>query len=163
MNEFDIKLSENEIKVLPASIFKKIVKNKAVSAGIEYLKTKQMKCEKGVRIKYSTLELQDYLKPCSNLQLQEQQYIFSLRSEMNPLKKNFERNTKMKQEFCIKSCKQELDNEHITWCNKMNVGSDLKFEHLLNGTLQEKIQTMKQIKLNEKIRNSERVPCDPNL
>ena len=60
MNEFDITLSENKIKVLPASIFKKIVKNKAVSAGIEYLKTKQMKCEKGARIKYSTLELQDY-------------------------------------------------------------------------------------------------------
>ena len=102
MNEFDITLSENEIKVLPASIFKKIVKNKAVSAGIEYLKTKQMKCEKGVRIEYSTLELQDYLKPCSNLQLQEQQYIFSLRSEMNPLKKNFERNTKMKQDLFYK-------------------------------------------------------------
>ena len=43
LKEFDIKISEKEIKVLPASIFKKIVKKKAVSAKIEYSKTKQMK------------------------------------------------------------------------------------------------------------------------
>ena len=80
---------------------------------------------------------------------------------MNPIKNNFERNIKMKQEYCIIACQKELDNEHITWCSKINKESDYKYEHLLNGTLQEKIETLKQIKMNEKIRNIERIPCDP--
>ena len=69
---------------------------------------------------------------------------------MNPLKKNFERNKKMKQEFGIKACLKELDNQHLTWCEKINEEQDFKFEHLLNGTLFEKIQTLKQVKFNEK-------------
>ena len=92
MNEFNITISEKEIKVLPASVFKKMVKQKAVTAVTEYLKTKQMKCEKGARIKYSNLELQDYLKPWFNLQLQEQQYIcHTLRSggHRKPKEANF--------------------------------------------------------------------------
>ena len=130
---------------MPSSIFKNIVKNKAVLAGIDYLKAKQAKCEKGVKIKYKTLDLQDYLKPCSNLKLEDQHLIFSLQCEMNPIKKNFIKNIKMKQEYCITACKKEIDNEHITWCSKINGENSYRFEHLLNGTLQEKIQTMKQI------------------
>ena len=122
---------------------------------------KQNKCEKGSGIKYESLELQDYLNPCSNLTIENQRFIFSLRCEMNPLKKNFERNKNMKQEVCIKTCLKELDNQHLTWCDKMNKEQDFKFEHLLNGTLLEKIKTMKQIELNDKIRNAERIPCDP--
>ena len=69
----------------------------------------------------------------------------------------------MKQEYCITACKNEIDNEHITWCSKTNGENSYRFEHLLKGTLQEKIQTMRQIKSNEEIRNIERIPCDPNL
>ena len=43
---------------MPSSIFKNVVKNKAVLVGIEYLKAKKAKCEEGVKIKYNTLELQ---------------------------------------------------------------------------------------------------------
>ena len=145
-----------------SSIFKNIVKNKAVLVGIVYLKAKQAKCEKGVKIKYKTLELQDYLKPCSNLKLEDQHLIFSLRCEINPIKKNCIRNIKMKQEYCITACKKEIDNEHITWCSKINEENSYRFEHLLNGTLQEKIQTLKKKRSNEKIRNIDRIPCDPN-
>ena len=74
---------------MPSSLFKNMVKHKAFLAGINYLKAKQVKCEKGVRIKYQTLELQDYLKPCSILKLEDQQYVFILRCEMNPIKKIF--------------------------------------------------------------------------
>ena len=63
------------------------MKNKAVLARIDYLKAKQAKFEKGVKIKYKTLELQDYLKPYSNLKLEDQHLIFSPRCEMNQIKK----------------------------------------------------------------------------
>ena len=49
-----------------------------------------------------------------------------------------ERNKKMKQEFRIKACLKELDNQHLTWCEKINEEQDFKFEHFLNGTLFEK-------------------------
>ena len=29
---------------------------------------------------------------------------------------------------------KELDNQHLTWSDKMNKEQDFKFEHLLNGT-----------------------------
>jgi hypothetical protein len=54
----------------------------------------------------------------------------------------------MKQECCIKSFPKELDNQYITWCYKMNEDKDFR----LNGTLQERIQTLKQIKLNDKFK-----------
>ena len=48
-----------------------------------------------------------------------------------------------------------LSLSHITWCDKMNEDKDFRFEQLLN-----RIQTLKQIKLNDKIQNIERIPCD---
>ena len=75
---------------------------------------------------------------------------------MNPIKKKLTSNINMKQECCIKSCPKELDNQYITWCCKMNEDKDFR----LNGTLQEEIQILKQIKLNDQIQNIERIPCD---
>ena len=42
--------------------------------------------EKGALISYDSLDLQDYLNSCSNLTIDEQRFIFSIRSEINPLK-----------------------------------------------------------------------------
>ena len=48
----------------------------------------------------------------------------------------------MKQEYCIKGCEKELDNEHLSWCMKIYFGSELKYEQLSNGTLQEKVKAI---------------------
>ena len=106
-------LIKHEIKNMPSSIFKNLVKSKAVLAGIYYRKYRQMKCEKGTSIQYQTLEIQGYLKPCSNLNLKDRKYILSLRCEMNPIKNNFERIIKIKQEYCIKAGLKEINYEHI--------------------------------------------------
>ena len=81
---------------------------------------------------------------------------------MNVLKSNFKRNINISQEYCIKQCKEELNNTHLTWCPIMNKENDFKFIHLLNGTLEEKIGTLNQMKINELRREEERrKPCDP--
>ena len=64
-----------QVKCLQTNSFKGIVKQKAFLAGINYLLAKQNNCEKGSLIKYDTLELQDYLKSCANLSLEDQQLI----------------------------------------------------------------------------------------
>ena len=85
------------------------MKEKAIMAGIKYLRTKQMKGKKGINIRYTSLELQDYLDPFSNMAL-------------------------------------------VTWCDKINKETEQRFTDILNGNLEEKIKTLKQIKKNEKRR-----------
>ena len=76
---------------------------------------------------------------------------------MNPLKSNFSRNEKMKQEICVKKCSKVIDNEHLTWCEVLNTTNDYTYSKLLNGTLREKIYTLKQINHNEKKRKEDQM------
>ena len=85
-------ISDENIKKMPENIFKSLVNQNTCKTGLKYLKTKQSKGE----------ELQDYLNPCSNITLEEQRYIFSLRSRMNELRPNFSRNRTLKSEYCEK-------------------------------------------------------------
>ena len=68
---------------------------------------------------------------------------------MNPLKSNFKRNNKMKKDVCITKCRTELNNEHLVWCKFINEESDYRYKDILNGNLQDKVQTFKQIQINE--------------
>ena len=92
LNEFEIFMTDEEIRKMPVNTFKQLVKEKSVFACINYLQMKQRKAEKGAKIVYQSLELQDYLNPYSNLSLEDQLKIFSLRTQMNPLKSNFSKN-----------------------------------------------------------------------
>ena len=74
---------------------------------------------------------------------------------MNQLKTNFKRNESIEPRFCIKSCKQELDNEHLVFCQTMNTQSEIRFHHILNGSLAEKIEASKQAKSNENRRKKD--------
>ena len=67
---------------------------------------------------------------------------FAIRSDTNDLSNNF-----AKSEFC---CNTELNNEHILMCKKLNEGilCTLKYEKILNGTLREKIEILKQFQKN---------------
>ena len=98
----------------------------------------------------------DYLNSWSNLRIEDQRFIFSIRSEMNPIKSNFRRNNKMEAEFCIEKCGKELDNEHLTWCQYLNKENDFKYSDILNGDLQQKVYTFKQIQRNQELRRAER-------
>ena len=104
MNEFEIYMTDEKIRHLPVNKFKQLVEEKSLSGSIKYLKMKQSKGEKDANIKYETLELQDYLNPYSNLSLKEQQHIFSLRTQMSPLRNNISKNYKFKIEICVNKC-----------------------------------------------------------
>ena len=118
IKEFDLGENEKDIIYIPVKTLKKSVNQKGKVAGIKYLQGQQNKCEKGSGIKYEFLELQDYLRSSSNISLEDQRLLFSLRCEMNQLKTNFTRNESIEPRFCIKSCKQDLDNEHLFFLPK---------------------------------------------
>ena len=105
---------------MPEDLFKSMVKKGTYVAGLKYLKTKQSKGEKAANIVYESIELQDYLHASSNLELEVQRLIFSFRSRMNEIKSNFSRNKSLTSEFSLKICRNQLDNEHLTWCSKIN-------------------------------------------
>ena len=71
LKEFELEMTEEYIVNTSVTMYKNIVKKKAVRAGIKYLKTKWLKGEKGRQIYYNNLELQDYLNPCSNMNLED--------------------------------------------------------------------------------------------
>ena len=127
MKEFKIDISEEAIKKMPDSMFKALVKKRSVLTAMNYLKEKQKKLEKGSDIEYQTLELQDYLSPSANLPLEDQQLMFSLRCKMKQLKVNFSRNDKIKETYSIKSCLKIIDNEHLTWCEKLSDENDFRY------------------------------------
>ena len=102
------------------------------------------------------LGLQDYLGSSSNISLEDQRFLFSLRCEMNQLKTNFKGNESIEPRFGIKSCKQDLDNEHLFFCQKINTQSEIRFHHILNESLAEKNEALKQAKSNENRRKKEK-------
>ena len=45
---------------------------------------------------------------------------------------------------------QELNNEHLVYCKELYGNSSLRYENILNGSSQDKVETLNQVKLNEK-------------
>ena len=74
---------------------------------------------------------------------------------MNHLKTNFKRNENIGSSICIKSCMQELDNEHLFFCKEINKPSELRLEHIQNGSLELKVESLKQAKSNDEQRKKE--------
>ena len=132
------------------------MRQKVKTAGLKYLEKLHKKCENGSRIKYNRLKLQDYLGPSSILSLENQDFLFSIRCEMNILKSNFTRNKSIISKCFINSCKKELDNEHLVYCKELNGNSSIRYEDILNGSLKDKLEALNQVKLNEQNRNLEK-------
>ena len=91
------------------------MKQQYVKAATNHLHSIQK--EKRSLIRYDSLELKDYLNSWSNLKIEEQRFIFSVRSDMNPLNSNFKRSSNIKAEFCIEKCGKELNNDLLVWCH----------------------------------------------
>ena len=69
-------------------------------------------------------------------------------------KTNFSIKNRLKNEYCLKDCGKELDNDHLTWCSNLTE-NEYKYIKLLNGTLNKKIETFKQINLNKERRKED--------
>ena len=155
LEDFEINLKIEDLKNVPVNIFKRMVKQ---VSGLKYLKCQQIFFLKGARIKYDCLELQDYLKPSSNISIEDQRIIFGLRCEMNILKSNFKRNRSINEKYCIKACMKEIDNEHLIYCRELNGKSEINYEYVLNGSMQQKVEVLNQVKLNEEKRMNKKAP-----
>ena len=79
-----------------------MVRIRAARAGLIYLKEIQKKGTKRSLIIYDSLEVQEYLNQNTNMKIEDQRFLFSLRSEMNILHTNFSKNKSIQPKFCVK-------------------------------------------------------------
>ena len=85
----DLQISETleEIRDMSKTKFKKILKSKILVNAFHYLQSKRG--SKGKEIKYTILEMSDYLLPFnSKLNIEEKQHLFSIRNRMTKIPMN---------------------------------------------------------------------------
>ena len=104
------------------------------------LVNRQKKGEKGRNIIYEDLSMSDYLLPETPLTVTEKQNLFAVRTEMNLNPHNYGNTT-----YCEEGCNELQSNQHIFECSSQNKEeSKLKYEDILNGSLQLKIKALKK-------------------
>jgi hypothetical protein len=120
LRKLNIKFTMNEIKNMSKFTFKQITKEACEQAALKNLKM-QIKT-KGNKISYEQLEMQNYLKADSDLNLEEKKMTFKIRTEMTDLKMNMK--NKHEKYTCV-ACeiKDEITNEtqeHVYICKNIN-------------------------------------------
>ena len=108
LGEVKIEESLEDIKQMTQNQFRKLVKQKCIQAAFQSLVEKQKRGNKGRDIKYSCLEMADYLLPQARISIKDQREIFSLRCRTNPLGANIG-----KIEYYKTKCGEILNNSHI--------------------------------------------------
>ena len=142
--EVNINQSQEEIKQMTQNQFKSLVKEKCKQAAFSNLIEKQKAGSKGRDIKYSFLEMADYLLPQARISIKDQRELFAIRSRTNPLGANMG-----KIEYCVTKCGEILNNSHIFQCpllNKQNRNCGM--DKVLNGCTTEKKECLKIWKEN---------------
>ena len=114
--------------------YKNIVKNKILINALEYLKSKRG--SKGLEIKYTAIEMADYLQPFnSKLNIEEKGRLFALRNRMTIIPSNYGK----KEEKCI--CGSEENLPHIYSCTKLNkIEPKNPNNQIYNGNLNTKLE-----------------------
>ena len=149
VNVYDLQLSIEEIKNTKKSVFKNLVKNQVEKVAFEQLLKRQKGGQKGKKIVYENLEMADYLLPECQATPEEKSQILQIRSEMDDYPSNFGNKTK-----CDMGCSETLNSEHILVCSILNEKDTnfLRYEHILKGTMNEKLHIFRKIQHNNEKR-----------
>ena len=132
IKEFNIDLSNSDIKNMNKKQFQKITRQKSAELAFKCLIQKKEKGKKGNILKYKNqLQMADYLCPNNFLDIDDQRLLFQIRSETNQLPAN-----KGNPGPCPLDCGSLLlNNPHILQCSVMNTDEKYSYEGLVNGNL----------------------------
>ena len=160
LSELEIYETIEEIKAMPRTKFKKLIKNRIETKALEYLQSKRG--SKGKEIRYTTLEMSEFLLPFNSiLNIEEKRKLFEKRNRMTAIPYNFGQ----KEEKCI--CGEIEDMQHIYNCEIINaIKPELSYEKIYNGNLKSQIEVFRRIEKNLEIRQEiiirNKSPCDPS-
>ena len=160
LKRWNIILTFHEIRNMTKSKFTSILKENMEEAALAYLVGKQG--EKGKEMKYTSLEMSEYLQPTNQkLSIEEKCEMFSIRNRMINIPYNFPgKNTENK---CL--CEKNEDMVHIFNCETYKKKeTNLKYEHIFEGNLEQQIEVFKifneNMKQRETLLNEIKPPCD---
>ena len=144
LQELDINLTLEEIKLMSLYKYKELVKKKCTESAFSYLMKKRGK--KGMEINYPNIEISEYLLPNDELTIDDQRYLFAMRNGMVDIPSNFvskENNTSK----CY--CGQLEDMEHLYYCKYLNNEEpEVKYEQLFCGSLCEQSKIIRRFEHN---------------
>ena len=152
----------HEIRTLTKSKFTNMLKEQIRRNALVYLNGKQG--EKGKEIKYTSLEMSEYLQPINNeLSIEQKREMFSIRNRMLDIPYNFP--GKNKHSEC--ECGETEDMSHIYNCEMLNKNeTNLSYETIYTGNMKQQIEVYKIFKQNsdqrEFIQSEIDSPCDPD-
>ena len=121
LKNLEINLCFDDIKDIPKTVFKQLVKQKVKTKALQFLNTLQEGHSKSKEFKYPELQLQSYLRPGNSLTIKEKAFIFSARSRMMEVHSNFK---KGKSDLMCRKCKlNEETQRHLLICPKLSDNS----------------------------------------
>ena len=145
LKDFNINLSEEEIKSLKREKFKTIVKKSVKEQGEIYLSKSRSNHSKSKNLN-NKFELQDYLV-CHQLNIHEKQLLFKFRTQTYECKANYRR--LYEPDLSCFVCQNEDTQEHLTVSCKvsenMNMG-DVSYEDIF-GSVENQIKITKLLKI----------------
>ena len=158
LKELKIDLSLEEIKLMNKNKFTIILKQKIKENALEYLLKKHG--SKGKEIKYTFLEMADYLHPFNNeLTIEEKQFVFALRNRMV----NIPHNIGNSEHECI--CGEIEDQKHLYNCELLSENKEQKceYDNIFNGNNTQLREIMQIFRENMDEREKLNLPCDPDV
>ena len=157
----DLKINETleEIRNMSKTKFKNLIKSRILEIAFHYLQSKRG--SKGQEIKYTKVEMAEYLLPFnSKLNIEEKQYLFSIRNRMTKIPINYGQ----KDQKCVCGANENL--QHIYSCQAFNtMKPEIQYNEIYNGNLKTQIQIYRRMEKCMEIRNQvkeTKIPCDPS-
>ena len=152
IKELKINLSFEDIKAMSKNMFRNHIKKKIEIEAVIYLKS-QIK-SKGKEIKYTKIEMQDYLTPESKLTVIEKQDIFKMRTRMLDIKENMKgKHSNFHCEACqLKGIKKRETQKHVYKCKNLNTkGRQIKYKEIFGRDTTKMKKVLNRI--NENLKN----------
>ena len=118
IEELDLKLTIDDIQIMPKSTFKRLVNLKTKENALNYLNELKSAHTKVMDIVHNELEMQTYLSPnICEMTVDDAKYIFLLRSRMVDVKANYK--GKYFDYLCTECGKEEETQQHVLECSKL--------------------------------------------
>ena len=151
LKELKVNLTFEDIRAMSKNMFKNHIKKKIETEAFIYLKS-QIK-SKGKEIEYEKIEMQDYLKPESELKIVEKQDIFKMRTRMMNIKENMKRkHIKFHCEAChLEGIKIKETQKHVYKCKYLNTKvRQIKYKEIFGSKISKMKKVIKRMKENIK-------------
>ena len=143
LKDWEIFENFEAIKVMSKNKFSNILKGKIRTISLKYLTNKQGK--KGKDIKYSSLEMADYLLPTNkHLNLEEKRTLFAIRNKMVDIPNNF--SNKELKENCF--CGENEEMEHLYECEMLGNNSEISYDKIYSNNVKDQIEVFRRMEKN---------------